>query len=112
MIDAKTRVAFPVVAEVVPEREDLLVRVNRADRVDPSLREQALIGIARLGLQQGILAPMLRVVDVEVSRHDVVVACEDHRLAAVVKRLRMLDEPLEPRELVDELLARLRIAVR
>src|ERR1700674_1126722 len=33
-------------------------------------------------------------------------------MAAVVERLRALDEPLEPRELVVELRSRLRIAVR
>ena len=53
-----------------------------AKRVGPALREQALVALAALGLQQRVLQPRARVVDVEVGGHDVVVAGEHHRMAA------------------------------
>src|SRR2546428_533818 len=112
VIDAQPRVALPVLAEVIPERVDRFVRMPRADRIDPSLLQQPLVALAALGLQQRILAPGARVVDIEVRRHHVVVAREHHRMAARPQALRMLDQALEPRQLVIELRPGLRIAVR
>src|SRR5947208_15360069 len=60
VIDAQPRVALPVLAEVIPERVDRLVRMPRAERIDPSLLQQALVALAAPGLQQRILAPGAR----------------------------------------------------
>src|SRR6185295_12262030 len=111
VIDPQAGVALPVIAEEIPERVDALVRVQLAQRIDPALREQPLICVARLRLQQRIFLPALRIVDVEVRRDDVVVAEQHDRLARRIQRLRVLDQPLEPLELVFELRTRLRIAV-
>src|SRR5690606_22974912 len=43
MVDPQTGVAFPVLAKIVPERVDRLVRVPGAHRIEPALREQAPI---------------------------------------------------------------------
>src|SRR5690606_41358214 len=48
MIDAQPRVALPVVAEVLPERVDPLVRMDGGERIDPTLREQPPVRPARL----------------------------------------------------------------
>jgi hypothetical protein len=37
MVDAQTRVALPSVPEEIPERIDLLARMQRAQRVGPAL---------------------------------------------------------------------------
>ncbi len=59
VIDAQTRIARPMVAEVVPEREHLLLRMQVPDSVNPAAGQQALEAIARFGLQQRILLPGL-----------------------------------------------------
>ena len=111
VVDAQTGVPLPALAEVIPERVDALLRVQLAQRVGPALREQAPVALAALGLQQRVLEPRARVVDVEVRRHDVVVAREDHGSAARVELGRVLDQPLEPAQLVVELRSGLRVAV-
>jgi hypothetical protein len=80
--------------------------------VGPALFQQPLIRLARRGLQQGVLFPGRRVVDVEIGGHDIEVATEHHRLLRPIQRLRMRVQPLEPLQLVVELRPRLRIAVR
>ena len=39
MIDAKSGIAFPAVSFVIPERVHRRIRMQRADRIDPSLIE-------------------------------------------------------------------------
>src|SRR5688572_25159600 len=72
VIDAQAGVALPVVAKEIPERIDALFGMALAQSVDPALREQPLVCIPRLRLQQRVLAPALGIVDVEIRRHDVV----------------------------------------
>src|SRR5262245_14815159 len=57
VIDAQARIALPVIAEVVPEGIDPLLRMAGANRIEPPLLEQSLIRVPRLGLQQRVLAP-------------------------------------------------------
>ncbi len=103
--------ALEMVAEEIPEREDLLVRVQLAQGIDPALLQQALPGGARFGLQQCILAPVLRIVDVRIRGNHVVITRKDDGHAGVVESLCMLCEPLEPFQLVLELRSRLGIAI-
>ncbi|SPA54885.1 protein of unknown function [Cupriavidus taiwanensis] len=112
VVDAQAGIGLPVPAEVIPEGVDRRVGMVLAQRIGPALRQQACVGIAAFRLQQGILAPGTRVVDVLVGRHHVVVTGQHHRVAAVEEFLRMRDQPFEPGELVVELRPRLRVAVR
>src|SRR5579885_1732578 len=57
VIDAQARVAFPVLAEEVPERIDSLLGMLAADGVYPPLLEQALPAGAGLRLQESVLSP-------------------------------------------------------
>src|SRR5688572_1365568 len=57
VIDAQAGITLPVVAEVIPEGVDALFGMARAQRVDPALREKALVQRAALRLQEGIPAP-------------------------------------------------------
>jgi hypothetical protein len=63
------------------------------------------------GLQERVVAPRGRVVDVGIGRHDVVVTGQHDRHAARKELLRMLVEGVEPFELVVELRPGLRVAV-
>src|SRR5882672_1034044 len=112
MVDPQARITRPVVTEEIPKAVDALLRMQRADRVRPALREQSLVGGAAGRLQQCVLLERAGVVDVEVGRQHIVVAGEHHGLVGRGKRLRMLDQALEPGELVVELRARLRVAIR
>src|SRR5688572_30720801 len=85
VIDAQSRVALPVFAEVVPEGIDALFGIFRADGVDPSLLDKAAIAGPALRLQQRIFQPGARVVDVEIGGHDVEVADERNRLPARIE---------------------------
>src|SRR5262249_7980076 len=61
MIDAQSRVALPAIAEVIPERVDPFFGMELTQRIGPSLFEQPAVTLARLRLQQRVLAPRLRV---------------------------------------------------
>ena len=55
LIEPQARVALPALSHVVPERIHRRVRMQRADGIDPALREQALVGRAALRLQQRVV---------------------------------------------------------
>src|SRR5690606_12736950 len=52
MIDAQPGVAGESVAKVIPERVDALGRMERTQRIRPALRDDRLVGRARLGTEQ------------------------------------------------------------
>ncbi len=83
MIDAEPGVACERVSEMAPEGIDSLARMQSAERISPSLLNEATIGVTRLGREQRVVEPALRLVDVEVGRHDVVNTGEDDRRAAI-----------------------------
>ena len=108
----KPGVAGKGVPEIFPERVDPLVGMQRPQRVGPALRDQAAIGVAHLRPEQGVIDPALRRIDVEIGRHDVEVAGQNGRRAAVQKAFGVARQPFEPAQLVIEFRARRRIAVR
>ena len=67
MIDPEAGVLLPVLAKVIPEGVDLLVRETRPHRICPALRKQPLVTFAAFRLQQCVCKPGARVVDVKVS---------------------------------------------
>src|SRR5688572_13958297 len=101
-----------MIAEIIPEGIDALVRIQCAYRIGPPLLQQALVCLAAFRLEQRVAAPGLRIVDVEVRGHDVEVAREHDRAALPQQCTGVTIQPLEPRELVVELRPRLGIAVR
>jgi hypothetical protein len=111
MVDADAGIARKRIPPIIPEGVDPLLRMLRADRVGPALPKQPLERRAALGLHQSVVRPILRLVDVEVGRDDIVVAGQHDRLIERVQHLRPRDQPLHPFELVVELRSRLRIAV-
>jgi hypothetical protein len=111
MVDAEPGVAGERVSKVVPERVDPLVRMQRAQRVGPALLDETAVGVAHFGSEERVIDPALRLVDVEVGRHDVVVAGEHDRRAAVQQAPGVRRQPFEPAELVVEPGSRRRIAV-
>jgi hypothetical protein len=60
-----------------------------AQGIGPSLCGEAMKGRAHLGAEQRVVDPALGLVNVEVRRHDVVVAGEHDRLAGRQERRRM-----------------------
>ena len=69
-------------------------------------------GIADLGEEQRILSPSRRIVDVQLSWDDVEVANEHDRDIQIEQFGRVAREPLQPPELVVELGAGRRVAIR
>src|SRR5688500_3062117 len=59
VVDAQPGVALPVIAEVIPEGIDALLRMLGTQGVDPALLEQAEPGSAALRLQQRVATPVL-----------------------------------------------------
>ena len=80
----------------------------RSDQLRPW---QALVKRARLGLQERVLHPGPRGVDVEVGGHHVVVADESDGMAGLVQRLGVGQQAMHPRKLVSELRTGLGIPV-
>src|ERR1700691_319950 len=77
VIDSQARIASICISEVIPKRIDSLPRMKRSNRVCPSLLEQLTISSSRLWSKQRIVHPPFRFVDVNFSRHHVVIAGED-----------------------------------
>ena len=111
MVNTKTGIALPPVAPIVPKGEDRLIRVHRPQRIGPPLLQEARVSGSGPRLEQGIVEPGLRGVDVCIRRHDVVVADKRDRMSGFHELCRVDDEPLEPCQLVVELRARPRIAI-
>ena len=59
MIDPQPGVSRISISEEFPERIDPLVRVKRAQRIKPTLRDNPVKGVAHLGAEQGVIAPAL-----------------------------------------------------
>ena len=77
MVQPKSGVARPSVAEIAPEREHRLVRMQLTERVGPSHFDKPGVRGAGRGLQQRVFDERFDRVDIEVRGHHVVVACQD-----------------------------------
>src|SRR5689334_16242726 len=94
MIDPEPGVLFPMLAKVIPECVDPLVRETCAHGICPALGEQPLETLAGGRLQQGVFEPRAWVVDVKVGRYYIVITAQHHRLTAFAQGTRMADQPL------------------
>src|SRR4051812_48027717 len=97
--------------EVIPERVDRLLWKFFPDGIAPALRQEALVALARFGLEQSVVAPGTRVVDIKVGRNNVVVASKEYWFAQLRKGSGVTDEAFEPLQFVVELWAGLRVAI-
>src|SRR5262249_44488947 len=100
VIDAKPGVAPVRVTKEIPEGVDRLLGIALADRVGPTLAHEPLKLLAHLNPEEGVVGPALGLVDVTLGRDDVVVAGEYHRGIALNELRGVLDQAIEPLELV------------
>src|SRR5690349_14110022 len=111
MVEPQPGVALPALTHVVPERVDTLLAIKIADGIEPALIDKLGIRSPALRLDQRIVLPGRRGIDIELGRRDVEVASENHRRARLEQLSRVRMQALEPFQLVVELRPRLRIAV-
>jgi hypothetical protein len=83
-----------------------------SERIRPPLRHQPVKGGADLGAEQRVVHPALGLVDVEVGRHDIVIAGQHDRDVLREEARGVFPEPLKPAQLIVELRPRGGIAVR
>ena len=74
MINAQPGISPISIAEVIPESIDLLVGIQFAKRIRPTLFNKRLERKARFGPEEGIVHPSFRFVHIELGRHHVEVA--------------------------------------
>ena len=99
MIDAQPGIADKRVPEIFPEGIDALMRMQRAQSIGPPLPGEPAKGFAHFRPEQRVVDPTLRRVDVEIGRHDVVIAGEHDRRAACEQAARVFLQPFEPARL-------------
>ena len=92
----KTGVATEGVREIFPERVDPFAGVQSPQRVGSALRDKAAIGPSHFGPEERVIDPSLRRVDVEIARHEVIVAGEHGRFAGREQAPGMFRQPVEP----------------
>ena len=85
--------------------------MERANGVGPALRETVLKRSSALWLQQGVVIPGLRRVDVEVCRHNVVISRQHDGRSSRAEFSRMGVQSFQPSELVIEFWTGLRASV-
>jgi hypothetical protein len=111
VVETQAAVAFPSFPLVIPEGIHRLFGMKRANRIGPTLRQQALIRSAAVGLQKGVMIPGLRLVDVEVCRHNIIISRQNDRRSGRVKFCRVGVQSLQPGELVVKLGGGLRVSL-
>ena len=78
VIQSETRIAPIGVSEVIPERINAVCRMKLPDCIDPALGDEFAEGMAHVGVEQRVFGSALRLVDIEVGRNHIVVACQNH----------------------------------
>ncbi len=101
----------PAAEGEVPVGVHTLVRVQLADRIDPTLVEEPTIRRAALGKVDGIKRPAPWDNGIDRGRHDVVVATKHDRLGDRKKCAGISVEPVEPAQLIVEFRSRCRVPI-
>src|SRR5687768_3195718 len=100
MVDPETRVALPAAGSIIPESIEFGIGgVKGAQRVGPTLRQQAPPLGPRFGLEQGVMLGGLDRKDVAILWNDVEVARQQHRALQGKEFGRMSAKPLHPSKL-------------
>ena len=102
MVEAQAGIALPAHAAIVPEGVERLLRVELAQRVGPAAADQPPEGGAAIRMDQRVVVPGPRLIDVEIGRRNVEVAGKHDGRAAPAQRGRMLPQPFQPGQLVVE----------
>src|SRR4051794_29352091 len=102
MVQTQPGVALKAMADVVPEGVDARLAGLLTQRVSPALLDKAGVGGAALRLDQRIVVPGFRRVNVDLGRRDIEVAGEDHRRAGLQQFSGVSGKALEPLQLVVE----------
>lgn len=79
MVEPQTRVASIGISKIVPERVNALSRMHFAQRISPSLSDEVSVGFPDFDAEQRVVSPTLRLIDIQLRRHDVIVTHEDDR---------------------------------
>jgi hypothetical protein len=102
VVETETAIAFPALPHVIPKRVHRFFGVERPNGVSPALREKGLIRRAALVLHQGVMIPGLGRIDVELCRHNVVIARQYDGRSGPVELGGMGDQALQPSQFVIE----------
>lgn len=105
VIDPQTRIAGEGIPKILPECIDALIRMEKPDRVRPALSHEVGVCSSDLRTKQRVVQPPLRLVDVELGRHDVEIANQRYRHVQFQQFIRVGMQAFEPTDLVVELRA-------
>src|SRR4029077_3786814 len=111
VIDAQSGIALVSVAEVVPERIDLLFGMQGTNRIRPALPHEPSEGFTSLDTEERIIDPALGLVHVPLGWDDVEISGEHHGRGTRDEPGGMTRQPLEPAQLVVESRTRRRVAI-
>ncbi len=111
MIDPQARVTHPGISEVIPESIDALVWMQLPYGVGPAQSDEACEGFPYFRPKKRIIKPAFRLVDIQISRDNVVVAGENGGRFRGEQIFCMFRQALYPTEFVIELGAGCWIAV-
>lgn len=78
VVDPKASILAEGVSEIVPECVYSVIGIEVPDRIGPSLLGQSAVRVPDLYPKQRVIAPPLRLVDIQLSGHNIVVACKNH----------------------------------
>lgn len=102
VVDAQAGVATPSIPKVIPEGVNALARMQRAYGIGPALANQRVKRHFHFRAEQRIVAPALGLVNIQIGRHDVVVASQDDRNIEIQELGGVGLKTLEPPQLVVE----------
>ena len=100
VIDAQPGVALIGISEVIPKGVDTLAWMQLTHRIGPSLSDEARESVPHFGPEERIIEPAFRLIDVKVSRHNVVVAGKNDGRSCNEQRLSMCRQTLEPAKFI------------
>ncbi len=113
MVDANAAIMLERLPEVIPEGElPGLLRMQRAEGIAVAKAEQGTVSRSRLRLEERVMDPRGRLVTVDILGDDIEVAADQHGHIFFQPSAHLLMQPIHPGQLVGELIAADRIAVR
>ena len=96
VIDTQPCIPAPRVSEIVPKGVDAFCGMQLAQGIRPALFEETVKSAPDLGTEKRIVHPSLRLIDVKVGRHHIVVAGERDRRIQGQQFACVNDQPFEP----------------
>src|SRR5687768_4897114 len=106
MVYSQARVAAISIPEIIPECVYFFIRIECPYCIGPALCYQLFEGGPHFGSEQSIVNPSLWFVNVEISWHNVIIACKNCRHILRQKLFSMSMQSLKPGKFVVEFRAR------